>query len=371
MSGPAPKPGGNGGAPPARPDGVKHINVALQGGGSHGAYSWGVLDRLLADDRIKIEAISGTSAGAMNGVLVAEGLAEGGRERARAQLASFWKSISDEAAGSPLQRNMWDKWFSNWSLDHNPAFAAYDLMTRMVSPYQFNPLNLNALRDLIAREIDFGRVHACNSMKLFISATNVETGRVKVFTGRDVTIDAIMASACLPYVFQAVEIGGAPYWDGGYLGNPALYPFIGSSDSADVLLVQINPLYREGTPRTAVAIQDRLNEITFNASLLHELSHIEFINSHIRSGELKGCGYREMFLHRIGGGAEIAGLTASSKMNAEWAFLRHLHDLGFAAAETWLGKHFDEIGQMGTMDLNQFGLRPGASHIPVTAEPQR
>ena len=354
--------------PPSQRKDVRHINVALQGGGSHGAYSWGVLDRLLADDRIQIEAISGTSAGAMNGVLVAEGLVEGGRDRARAQLASFWKTISDEAAHSPLQRSAWDKWFSaTWSLDHNPAFAAYDLLTRMVSPYQFNPLNLNSLRDLIAREIDFERVHACTSLKLFISATNVETGRAKVFTGKSVTIDAIMASACLPYVFQAVEVDGAPYWDGGYTGNPALYPFIGSSQSADVLLVQINPLYRPGTPRTAVAIQDRLNEITFNASLLQELSHIEFINQHIRSGELKGCGYREMFLHRIGGGAEIATLTASSKMNAEWAFLCHLRDLGFNAADIWLGKHFDELGRKGTMDLAQFGVRPGASHVPVKA----
>jgi NTE family protein len=353
--------------PTARAAAVKPINVALQGGGAHGAFTWGVLDRLLAEPRLKIEAISGTSAGAMNGVLVAEGLVEGGPAQARKQMADFWKTISDEASAHPLQRGFWDKWFSHLHLEGNPAFATFDMMARMVSPYQFNPLNINTLRDLVAREIDFERVHACDAMKLFISATNVETGRAKVFTGRDVTIDAVMASACLPYVFQAVEVHGVPYWDGGYLGNPALYPFIGSSDSADVILVQINPLYRAGTPRTSSAIQDRLNEITFNASLMHELSHIEFVNAHIRSGELKDCGYREIYLHRIGGGAEMTALTASSKMNADWAFLQDLCKRGADAADTWLNKHFDDIGTKGTMDLTQFELRTGHTHRPVKA----
>jgi NTE family protein len=172
-----------------------------------------------------------------------------------------------------------------------------------------------------------------------------------------VTLDVIMASACLPYVFQAVEIEGTPYWDGGYVGNPALQPFINQCTSSDVLLVQINPLFRPGTPKSAVAIQDRLNEITFNAPLMQELAHIDFINQHIRSGELAGCDYREIYLHRIGGGADISALTASSKMNAEWAFLTHLRDLGSAAADGWIAKHFDDLGQRGTMDLAPFAMR--------------
>jgi NTE family protein len=347
---------------------VKHINVALQGGGSHGAYAWGVLDRLLAEPRIKIEAISGTSAGAMNGVLVADGLTEGGPARARAQLQTFWKDVSDNAAGSPLQRTVWDKWLSDWSLDNNPAFAAYDLMTRMVSPYQFNPMNYNSLRDLVLRHVDFKRLQSTDVLKLYVSATNVETGRVKVFQGHELTIDAIMASACLPSVFQAVEIGGVPYWDGGYVGNPTLEPFIDGCASADLLLVQINPLFRAGTPKSAIGIQDRLNEITFNASLMHELAHIETINRLIRRGHLKGSNYRELYLHRIGGGVDLSVLTASSKLNAEWDFLCHLRDLGIAATEHWLAAHYDQLGHMATMDIDQFRLHGSKSRAPVKAQ---
>ena len=357
---------------PAKPA-IKRINVALQGGGAHGAFTWGVLDRLLQDERIEIEAISGTSAGAMNGVVVAEGLVEGGRHRARAQLEEFWRAIADETLASPLRRSYWDALFSNWSLDHNPAVAFYDMWTRVVSPYAFNPLNINPMREMLLGEIDFERVRSCRSMQLFISATNVQTGSVRVFTGDEVTIDAVMASACLPQLFQAVEIDGVPYWDGGFVGNPVIYPFLDHCESADVLLVQINPIVRKETPRTARAILDRLNEINFNASLLTELGHVEFVNTLLKSGALTGQDYREIHLHRIGGGASLNELTASSKLNAEWDFLAHLRDLGRAETERWLEQNFDAIGQRGTLDLAALtgaASKPGKRMVAAAKPPK-
>ena len=348
--------------------GVKSLNVALQGGGAHGAFSWGVLDQLLSDPRILIEAISGTSAGAMNAVVLADGLAAGGPAVARQRLETFWKNVSFGAIMSPVQRSLVDMLLSNWSLDHNPALLMADMMTRVASPYQFNPLNINPLRDLLARHVDFANVQRCDSVKLYISATNVHSGRARLFTGKDVTVDAVMASACLPYVFQAVEIDGVPYWDGGYKGNPVLYPFLRVSDSPDVLLIQIIPIERPTTPKTAREIMDRVNEISFNAPLIKELRHIDFVNRCIGRGELKGLGYREIFLHCVSGGHEFAQLTASSKLNAEWLFITHLRDLGKAAAAHWLERHFDDLGQRGTMDLTSFrdALEPTTHGVYAT-----
>jgi NTE family protein len=329
----------------------KRINVALQGGGSHGAYTWGVLDRLLEDDRLEIEAISGTSAGAMNAVVMAEGLVEGGRVKARQQLADFWEAVSVEALSSPIHRSIFDVMNSSWSLDFNPALAMMDMMTRVVSPYQFNPLNINPLKQLLLREVDFDRVHACRSMRLFISATNVHTGQARVFTGRDVTVEAVLASACLPFMFQAVEIDGEPYWDGGYTGNPVLSPFFETCLSQDLLLVQINPIERRTTPTTAREIMDRVSEVSFNAPLLRELGHIEFINECLRRGELFGRGYREVFVHRIGGGDELVPFSASSKMNGDREFLLMLRDLGRKSASDWLATNFDKLGVVSTMPI--------------------
>ncbi len=330
---------------------VKRINVALQGGGAHGAFTWGVLDRLLEDTRIEIEAISGASAGAMNGVVVAEGLVEGGRDKARTQLDAFWRSISMDTLTSPIQRSAFDLLSSPWSLDHNPALAMFDAFTRTVSPYMFNPLNINPLRDLLLREVNFDRVRACTAMQLYVCATHVHTGAARIFTGQELSVDVVMASACLPYLFQAVEIEGEPYWDGGFAGNPALTPFIKSSASQDVLLVQINPIVRPTTPRTSREILDRMNEISFNATLLKDLAQIDFINRALAEGQLAGRGYRQIHLHRIGGDGAFADLTASSKLNADWAFLTHLRDLGRQATADWLAQHVDDLGQRCTMPV--------------------
>ncbi len=332
---------------------TRKVNVALQGGGAHGAFGWGVLDKLLEDGRIEIEAISGTSAGAMNAVVAADGLMEGGPARARERLETFWHRISVDALSSPVRRSIFDMIFTNWSLDHNPLLTFFDMMTRVVSPYQFNPLNINPLRDLVASQVDFERVRSCDCVRLFISATNVHTSHAKVFTGPEVTVNAVMASACLPYAFQAVEIDGVPYWDGGYMGNPVLSPFYGCN-SQDVILVQIDPISRSQTPKTAREIMDRLHEISFNSSLIKELRYVELVNRCLLRGDLASAGYREMLIHAISGCVEFEALSPSTKLNAEWAFLTHLRDLGRKAAAEWLSQHFDKLGKASSMDLGPF-----------------
>lgn len=329
----------------------KRINVALQGGGAHGAFTWGVLDRLLEDERIEIEAISGTSAGAMNGVVMAEGMVEGGRARARAQLREFWKAVADALQQSSNFSNPWAGFIPSWMNDLNPALQAFQAIASTTSPYQFNPLDFNPLRDIVQSEVDFDRVHKCQSMKLFIAATNVVTGRVEVFTGDRITLDSVMASACLPTLYKAVEIDGVPYWDGGYTGNPVLAPFLTECMSRDLLIVQINPQHRFGTPESSHEILDRLNEITFNASLFREIDAIKFVTRHLRDGTLQGGAFRDVYLHRLGGGAVAEGWTAASKLSATWEFLQRLFQQGYAEADAWLAAHFDDLGQRDTMDL--------------------
>ena len=334
---------------PAEKSAPKRVNVALQGGGAHGAFTWGVLDRLLEDERIEIEAISGTSAGAMNAVVAAEGLVEGGREKARKQLRDFWKAVSDAMSAATAISNPWAGFVPSWLTEMNPALQMFQAAAQSASPYQFNPLDYNPLRDIVRREVDFNRVHQCNSMKLFIAATNVVTGGVEVFTGDRITLDSVMASACLPTLYKAVEIDGVPYWDGGYVGNPVLTPFLTECTSKDLLIVQINPQHRNGTPRASRDILDRLNEITFNASLVREIESIQFVNWHLRNGNLLNAGYREVFMHRIGGGAVAEGWTVASKNTATWEFLEHLFDQGRAEASGWLKDNFVHIGVKDTM----------------------
>ncbi len=330
---------------------IKSINLALQGGGAHGAFTWGVLDRLFEDGRIWIEAVSGTSAGAMNAVVAAQGMYDGGGDGARAELARFWRAVSTAGRASPIQRSWMDQVMGNWSMDNSPGFLMMDLMSRMASPYDMNPLKINPLRDLVEEFVDFEKVRDCEDMPIFLSATNVETGRVRVFQREEITLDTVMASACLPGLFHAVEIDGVPYWDGGFMGNPVLFPFIDHSPCEDVLIVQINPVKREGTPQTARDIQNRMNEITFNASLTKELRSIHFICRLLAEGRVSANEFRDMKLHMIEGGEALLRLQASSKLNAEWQFLEHLRDIGRAAAGEWIARHFDDIGRKTTLDV--------------------
>ena len=330
---------------------AKTIELALQGGGSHGALTWGVLDRLLEEPGLKIQGVSGTSAGAMNAVVLTDGLEAGGPQAAREALARFWKAVSDAALASPIQRSLWDRLSGQWSLANSPGFLWFDQVSRMFSPYELNPLNLNPLRDLVAREVDFERVNRCSVVDLFVTATNVRTGRPRIFRRGEITVDAVMASACLPLMFQAVEIGGEAYWDGGFTGNPALFPLVNECSARDLVLVQINPFHRPALPRTAREIIDRLNEITFNASLLKELRAILLLHDLIAASGLADERWREMRLHRIHGDEDLAGLEPSSKLNAEWAYLCHLRDLGRSRTEHWLRRHKADLGVRSTFDL--------------------
>ena len=330
---------------------VKAINLALQGGGAHGAFTWGVLDALLEDERIVIRAISGASAGAMNAVALAEGYAEGGREGARKQLRSFWERISDRARFSPIQRGVFDRLMGNWDIEDSPGFQWFDWASKVLSPYATNPLDLNPLRDVLRDEIDFTKVRACSAIRLYICATNVETGRVAVFDQTKLDAQHVLASACLPQMFQAVEIDGVPYWDGGYLGNPALFPLYHASDSRDILIVQITRMLRKGTPRTAQEIESRLSEITFNASMIAEIRAIEFVQRLIDQGCTLPGDYARLFMHRIDADKALGDLKASSKINAERSFIENLFKRGRKAGKSWLAENYAALGNRDTIDL--------------------
>jgi NTE family protein len=333
----------------------KKINLALQGGGAHGAFTWGVLDHLLQDERLEIEGISGASAGALNAVMLADGLARGGREEARKRLADFWRGASADGNLPRVQRAVIDRLFSFFPFEGSPVAAWLDALSQFLSPYDFNPLNINPLKELIEKFVDFDAIRRCTEPQLFISATNVTTGRLRVFAGRKVTADAVMASACLPTLFRAVEIDGAPYWDGGYMGNPAIFPFFRATETEDVLVVQINPRVRHVAPKSSQEIINRLNEITFNSSLLAEFRAIDFVRRLIDQKRLpRGTGpgeYRRINVHRIALDEAFRKLTAASKLNSDYDFFVMLRNGGRRAARNFLNAHFDDLGRDGTIDL--------------------
>ncbi|APE31583.1 patatin [Halomonas aestuarii] len=329
------------------------IDLALQGGGAHGAFTWGVMDRLLEDERIEIEGISGTSAGAMNGVVMADALTRGDESTARQALREFWRAVSRAGMASPVRRTPLDVMTGNWSLEHSPGYIALDLMSRVVSPYQFNPFNFNPLRDIVAEQVDFARVRACENLKLFVTATNVRSGKQRIFSREEMSLDAVMASACLPTVFQAVEIDGEAYWDGGYMGNPSLSPLLHECSADDILLVQITPMHRQELPTSAADILNRLNEITFNTALIKEVRMIVMLQKLLGEHDIDiGC-YRDARLHHLSGDEPLSHLSVSSKLNAEWAFLCHLHDLGRETTEAWLAQHFEALGKHSTLDVER------------------
>jgi len=350
-------------AAPAAPTPVR-IDLALQGGGSHGAFTWGVLDRLLDEADIGFAGVCGTSAGALNAAVLATGLAEGGRAGAQAALRAFWLDVA--AQHSPFQGGCFGRFgtpgLGGFNLDQNPMYRWSQLWTRWLSPYQFNPGGDNPLRAVVQRHVRPASLGAA-PMAVFVTATAVHTGQPRVFDrddlGReDLGIDALLASACLPQMFRAVEIEGQPYWDGGYSGNPALWPLIYATDALDVLLVKINPLVRAHTPDTPQEIADRVNEITFNAGLVAELRAIGFVKRLIAEGRLEGGAYKDLHLHMVADDEGLAPLNASSKLNTARDFLESLHALGRAAAARWLKAHRADLGQRATLDLQRQFLAP-------------
>ncbi len=330
---------------------IKHINLALQGGGAHGAFTWGVLDKILEDGRLDIEGISGTSAGAINAVAIADGYSVGGNDGAREALENFWTKLSDLGRFSPIQRNPFSILNGDWSLDYSPGRMAFDAFTGTFSPYEFNPMNINPLLELIKSEIDFDHVHACQNFELFICATNVRSGKTKVFKNNEITADSVMASCCLPEIYQAVEIDGEAYWDGGYMGNPPLYPLFYETECEDVLLVEVNPIETPEIPTTVRGIHNRLNEITFNATLLRELRTVEFVSRLIDEGNLSHDKYMRVKMHAIEPAQQMQELSSSSKLNLELEFLHHLRDLGRSSAQEWLTENFNKIGKESSLNL--------------------
>ena len=355
--------------PAPSPPAPVRIDLALQGGGSHGAFTWGVLDRLLEDESLSFAGVSGTSAGALNAAVLATGLAQGGRAGARAALRAFWLDVA--AQHSPLQGGCFGRWpgvvpgampgamsgLDSFNLDHNPFYVLSQQWLRWWSPYQFNPLGSNPLRAVVERHVQPGLV-ARGELAVFVTATAVHTGQPRVFGRDEISIDALLASACLPQLFRAVEIDGEPYWDGGYSGNPALWPLIYDTDALDLLLVKINPLVRPDTPDTPAAIADRVNEITFNAGLVGELRAIGFVARLVGEGRLDPGAYKALRLHLVADDEGLAPLTPSSKLNTERAFLEALHGLGRAAAGRWLAAHRADLGVRGTLDLQAQFLGP-------------
>ena len=335
----------------------KAIDLALQGGGSHGAFTWGVLDALLEDGRFRFDGVCGTSAGALNAGVLATGLARGGPAGAREALHDFWLDV----AGSPSCLGDLPsgaaQGLGRFNPDLNPWFQWTQLWLKTVSPYQFNPLGLDPLRDVLKRHID-ERALREGSLKVFVAATDVQTGQPEIFMGERLGLDALLASACLPQLFRAVEIGGRPYWDGGYSGNPALWPLIYQTDSSDLLLVKINPLVRPGIPDRPDEIADRVNEITFNAGLVGEMRAIHFVQRLLSQHKLDAREYKNLRLHMVADEANLGELRPSSKLNTDRDFLLALRDLGRVAARRWLGEHAEDVGRRSTVDIEATFLAP-------------
>ena len=330
---------------------VKALNLALQGGGAHGAFTWGVLDRILQDRRLSIEAISGTSAGAMNAAVLAHGLAEGGRDGARAALDHFWHRVGEVGRFSPLRGGPLDPFAKTWNPGMAPGYVLFEAVTRFLSPYQFNPLNWHPLREILAEQIDFAALNDRAGVKLFISATNVRSGKNRVFGPGEMSVEVLLASACMPLIHQAVEIDGESYWDGGYMGNPAIYPLIYNSASADIAIVQVNPLTRDEVPKTAPEILDRVNEISFNSTLMREMRAVAFVSKLIDQGALDAKTHKRLNIHLIEAEADMKHLGVASKLDADPGFLAKLRAVGQGAADAWLAAHYDDIGRDSTVDI--------------------
>jgi len=339
-----------------RPPDRKPIALALQGGGMHGAFAWGVLDRLLEDGRLEIEGVSATSAGAMNAAVLAYGLLKGDADNARQALHDFWRAVAESAEHyNPFHQIPWLKGSHTFGLDHSPIYLMADIMLRILSPYQFNPHNMNPLRKILEQHVDFAALRKHCPIRLYLCATNVETSKIRIFSDQDMCIEAVLASACLPTLFQAVEINGEHYWDGGYVGNPAIYPLIYNCRTQDVVIVHINPIVRPGVPTTAAEILNRINEVSFNSSLMREMRAIAFVTMLIQQGKVDGgeLGMKEMLIHSIRSDQAMAALGVASKYNADWDFLCSLRDKGGAAAATWLQENYRYVGQRSSINISK------------------
>ncbi|MCU0432777.1 MAG: patatin-like phospholipase family protein [Bacteroidia bacterium] len=334
---------------------VKQVAIALQGGGAHGAFTWGVLDRLLEEPELVAEGICGTSAGAVNAVTLAYGLHTGGPDKAKELLEQLWRKVAQY--GSFLFKpSPWDKSMNFGDLYNSPGYLFYNAISQSLSPYQLNPFNYNPLKDILNDLIDFRELQHYNTKKLFVCATNVKTNRAKVFHNHEITVEAVLASTCLPMLFQAVEIDGEHYWDGGYMGNPPLTPLIAETETHDVLLVKINSINIHKLPVNARDITERANEISFNSSLINEMHMVHYRNELLRRGMTLPEQDREIFVHCISGYSALDHLSYSSKLNTSWEFLQHLKAEGRRIADEWLETEYDQVGLRSTFDIHEHFL---------------
>ena len=330
----------------------KAINLALQGGGAHGAFAWGAIDTLLDDGRLDIEAISATSAGAMNAVVLADALTDGNRDHARERLTAFWRAIADAGAKYSPVKPLRDWTGRTLPIEQSPFYWMFDTMIRVFSPYQLNPLNFNPLREVLEQQVDFEKLRKTKGINVHLCATNVETGKVRIFNRTELTADTVLASACLPFLFQTIEIDGSHYWDGGYIGNPAIFPLIYGSKSRDVVIIHINPIVRPGVPKTAPEILNRINEISFNSSLMREMRAVAFVTRLIEQGKVEASEMKQMLIHSIRDDEMMTAHSVASKLSPDWDFLCGLKDSGGAVTERWLRANFDSIGTRSSVDLD-------------------
>lgn len=328
---------------------TRSISLALQGGGAHAAFTWGVIDQILMDGRLKIEAVSATSSGAILAAVMVQGLMDGGNEGAREALLTFWRKVSIASSLMPLQMKVVDKFLGHVGIDLSPSSMALDYITKIFSPYQFNLFDLNPLRGIVEEMVDFDRLNKKPSTWLYINATNARTGKSRIFEPGNLSLDAVMASSCLPFIFKTVEVDGEPYWDGSFSGCPSLTPLVNHNEPGDIVLVQIHPSFVDETPTTAADILDRATEISFHSVLLHEMKTIELYNGMIASGALK---QNPVFLHRIEAQDMLTSLGRASKLKADWDFLIHLHDIGVQSATDWLASNFNQLGKSSSLDIS-------------------
>ncbi len=335
-------------------NGKKKVSIALQGGGSHGAFSWGVLDRILEDGRFEIEGLTGTSAGGMNAIAVVQGLMRGGNQGAREELRTFWKNISDSGKNSMLNnRGPIDKMMGKYTMYHSPGYVVFDYLSRMFSPYELNPMQADPLKDVIMKSFDFDALRKYKGAKLYLCATHVFTGKLRIFGLEEMRPECLLATACLPTIHSAVKVDEDYYWDGGFIGNPAFFPLIYDCDSPDIIYIQLNPTVREKLPTTAREISDRLNEITNNASVVREMRAISFISDLIDTGMLDKEKIKRVFMHVIKDEDAFQELGWSSKLNTEWEFFTHLFDRGRAAADQWIKENYQYVGVKTTAKLEE------------------
>lgn len=336
----------------------KKVGIALQGGGSHGAFSWGVLDRLLEDGRFEIEGLTGTSAGGMNAVAVVQGLMRGGPQAAREELKLFWQRISEVGKNSPLNnRGPVDKVLGNYTMYNSPGYIVFDYLSRIFSPYELNPMHIDPLKEVILQSFDFEALRQFKGCKLYLCATHVYTGKLRVFTLDELKPECLQATACLPTLNSAVMVDNEYYWDGGFIGNPVFFPLIYDCETTDIIYIQLNPTVREHLPTSAREIADRLNEISNNATVVREMRAISFITDLIDTGMLDDKKIKRMNMHLIEDPETFQALGWSSKLNTEWEFFTYLFERGRDAADAWIKKNYDKIGKETTapMEANYIG----------------